>query len=58
MAGAHYDLARAFNLNHQPEDARNELIDAMEIAPGFRPAQKMLLQLSGSEPDEPGATKK
>ena len=42
------DLARAFNLNHQPENARNELIDAMEIAPGFRPAQKLLLQLSGS----------
>jgi tetratricopeptide (TPR) repeat protein len=50
MAQAHYDLARAFNLNHQPEAARNELIDAMEIAPGFRPAQKLLLQLSGAEP--------
>ncbi len=50
LAGAHYDLARAFNLNHQPEAARNELIDAMEIAPGFRPAQKLLLQLSGAEP--------
>jgi tetratricopeptide (TPR) repeat protein len=50
MAGAHYDLARAFNLNHQSEAARNELIDAMEIAPGFRPAQKLLLQLSGAEP--------
>ena len=58
MAGAHYDLARAFNLNHQPEAARNELIDAMEIAPGFRPAQKLLLQLSGAEQDEPAATKK
>jgi tetratricopeptide (TPR) repeat protein len=58
LAGAHYDLARAFNLNHQPDDARNELIDAMEIAPGFRPAQKLLLQLSGAGPDEPGATKK
>jgi len=50
LAGAHYDLARAFNLNRQPEAARNELIDAMEIAPGFRPAQKLLLQLSGAEP--------
>ena len=57
VAGAHYDLARAFNLNRQPEAARNELIDAMEIAPGFRPAQKLLLQLSGA-PDEPAATKK
>ena len=50
LAQAHYDLARAFNLNHQPEEARNELIDAMEIAPGFRPAQKLLLELSGPEP--------
>jgi thioredoxin-like negative regulator of GroEL len=58
VAGAHYDLARAFNLNRQPEAARNELIDAMEIAPGFRPAQKLLLQLSGAAPNEPGATKK
>jgi tetratricopeptide (TPR) repeat protein len=58
VAGAHYDLARAFNLNHQPEAARNELIDAMEIAPGFRPAQKLLLQLSGAQPNEPAATKK
>jgi tetratricopeptide (TPR) repeat protein len=58
VAGAHYDLARALNLNHQPEAARNELIDAMEIAPGFRPAQKLLLQLSGTEQSEPAATKK
>jgi len=57
MAQAHYDLARAFNLNHQPEDARNELIDAMEIAPGFRPAQKLLLQLSGAEQNEPAKKK-
>jgi len=58
MAGAHYDLARALDLNHQPEAARNELIDAMEIAPGFRPAQKLLLQLSGAQGNEPAATKK
>ncbi len=58
MARAHYDLACAFNLNHQPEAARNEVIDAMEIAPGFRPAQKLLLQLSGAEQSGPAATKK
>jgi len=48
-ARAHYDLACAFHLNHQTEAARNEVIDAMEIAPGFRPAQKLLLELSGAE---------
>ncbi len=57
MAQAHYDLACAFNLNHQPDAARNELIDSMEIAPGFRPAQKLLLQLSGTGQNEPAAAK-
>jgi len=57
MAQAHYDLARAFQLNRQPEEARNELVDALEIAPGFRQAQKLLLQLSGGEQDEPEVKK-
>jgi predicted Zn-dependent protease len=46
-AQAHYDLARAYNLNHQPDPARDESVAALEIAPGFRPAQKLLLELSG-----------
>jgi tetratricopeptide (TPR) repeat protein len=45
-AQAHYDLARAYNLNHQTDPARDQLLDALEIAPGFRPAQKLLLELS------------
>jgi len=45
-AQSHYDLARAYNLNHQPEQAKDELLGALEIAPGFRPAQKLLLELS------------
>ena len=45
-AQAHFDLARAYNLNHQPDPARDELLAALEIAPGFRPAQKLLLELS------------
>jgi tetratricopeptide (TPR) repeat protein len=48
-AQAHYDLARAYNLNHQPGPARDESVAALEIAPGFRPAQKLLLELSGDE---------
>jgi tetratricopeptide (TPR) repeat protein len=45
-AQAHYDLAVAYNENHQPEQSKDELILALEIAPGFKPAQKLLLQLS------------
>jgi tetratricopeptide (TPR) repeat protein len=48
-AQAHYDLARAYRLNHQPQQAQEEVLAALEAAPGFRPAQKLLLELSGEE---------
>jgi len=46
-AQAHYDLARAYHLSHKDEQAKDELLAALEVAPGFRPAQKLLLELSG-----------
>jgi len=46
-AQAHFDLARAYHLNHQDDQAKDELLAALEVAPGFRPAQKLLLELSG-----------
>ena len=48
-AQAHYDLARAYNLNHQPAKAKDEVFAALETAPGFKPAQKLLLELSSTE---------
>jgi tetratricopeptide (TPR) repeat protein len=48
-AQAHYDLARAYKLNRQPEQAKDEALAALEIAPGFRPAQKLLLELNDAE---------
>ena len=48
-AQGHYDLAQAYKLNHQPELAKDEALAALEIAPGFRPAQKLLLELSAAE---------
>ena len=45
-AQSHYDLARAYNLNHQTDQAKDELYAALEAAPGFKPAQKLLLQLT------------
>jgi predicted Zn-dependent protease len=45
-AKAHYDLARAYRMNNEPEKAKDELLAALESAPGYRQAQKMLLELS------------
>ncbi len=48
-AAAHFNLAKAYRRASRTEDAREELVLALEAAPGFRPAQKMLLELSPSE---------
>ena len=47
MAGGHYNLARALKAAGQNDKAREEAINALEAAPDFRPAQKLLLELSG-----------
>jgi tetratricopeptide (TPR) repeat protein len=47
-AKAHYDLARAYHLNKQDEQAKDELLAALETAPGYRQAQKLLLELNES----------
>jgi tetratricopeptide (TPR) repeat protein len=54
-AQAHFNLARAYQQNHQTEQAKDELLAALEAATGFRPAQKLLLQLSGAENETPAA---
>lgn len=59
QAQAHFDLARAYRANHQAEQAKDECLLALEAAPGFRPAQKLLLELSNSpEPAAPAPVKK
>lgn len=45
-AASHFNLAKAYRSANRPEDARNEVLLALEAAPGYRPAQKMLLELS------------
>jgi tetratricopeptide (TPR) repeat protein len=47
-AQAHYDLARAYHADKQDEQAKEELLASLEAAPGFRPAQKLLLELSST----------
>jgi tetratricopeptide (TPR) repeat protein len=46
QAGSHYDLAEAYKLNGQNDKAREEAINALESAPDFKPAQKLLLEVS------------
>jgi len=48
-AGSHYNLARAFKANGQTDKAREEAITALEAAPEYRPAQKLLLEVSGED---------
>ena len=45
-AGARYNLARALMLAKRTEEAKDQLLLALEAAPGFKPAQRLLLELS------------
>ncbi len=52
VAGAHFQLAQALRDADQAEAAKDALISALEAAPGYRPAQKLLLELSRGESDK------
>lgn len=45
-AATHYNLARAYRIANKPEEAKEQLLLSLESAPGYRPAQKLLLELS------------
>jgi cellulose synthase operon protein C len=46
VAGSHYNLAKAFKAAGQKDQAREEAVSALEAAPNFKPAQKLLLEVS------------
>jgi tetratricopeptide (TPR) repeat protein len=46
-AGAEFNLARAYFAAGQKDKAEETVLAALEIAPGYRPAQKLLLELQG-----------
>jgi tetratricopeptide (TPR) repeat protein len=48
-ATARYNLARAYRGAGKNSEAKDELLLSLESAPGFRPAQRMLLELSKEE---------
>ena len=45
-AASHFNLAKAYRSANRTDAAKDELLLSLEAAPGFRPAQKMLLELS------------
>jgi Flp pilus assembly protein TadD len=45
-AEAHYRLAMALAKMSETSAARREVLAALEIAPGYRPAQQLLLELT------------
>jgi cellulose synthase operon protein C len=46
---AEYGLARAYFFAGQKEQARTHVLAALENAPGYRPAQQLLLQLEDAD---------
>ncbi len=49
-AGALYDLAQAYFAAHQLDKAETTVLGALEAAPGFRPAQQLLLKIEDAAP--------
>ncbi len=49
VAAAHYQLALAYQKNSQPKQAEEEVFLSLEAAPGYRAAQKLLLELNGDK---------
>jgi tetratricopeptide (TPR) repeat protein len=49
VAGSHYNLARAYNAEGRKDKAREEALTSLEAAPDYRPAQKLLLEVSRGE---------
>ena len=45
-AGAHFQLAKALQAAKRTAEARDEVFTALELAPEYKPAQKLLLELS------------
>jgi Tfp pilus assembly protein PilF len=50
-AGTHYRLAKAYEAVHKNDEAMDEVLSSLEIAPGYRDAQKLLLELNKQTPN-------
>jgi tetratricopeptide (TPR) repeat protein len=52
-AGALYNLAKAYFAARQFDKAEQQVLAALETAPGYRPAQQLLLQLEDAQKHRP-----
>jgi len=52
-AGALYDLAQAYFTAGQLDRAEATVLASLEAAPGYRPAQRLLLQIEDAQPSRP-----
>jgi tetratricopeptide (TPR) repeat protein len=48
-AGANFELAKALQAAGKKDDARDAVLNALEAAPGYKPAQRLLLELDGKD---------
>jgi len=46
QAGSHFNLAKALRATNRVDDAKEQLLLALEAAPGYKPAQRMLLEIT------------
>jgi tetratricopeptide (TPR) repeat protein len=53
-ASAQYNLAQAYFAAGEMNKAEENVLLALETAPGFRPAQKLLLEIKSAETTKPG----
>jgi tetratricopeptide (TPR) repeat protein len=53
-ASAEFELAQAYFAAGEKDKAEESVLLALEAAPGFRPAQKLLLQIKSAETNKPG----
>jgi tetratricopeptide (TPR) repeat protein len=51
VAGAQFGLAQAFQATNRPEDALDAVYSALEAAPGYKPAQALLRELTAKQSD-------
>jgi tetratricopeptide (TPR) repeat protein len=52
QAAARFNLAKAYHAAGRLDDALEQVVASLEAAPGYRPAQKMLLELSRAQSKE------
>lgn len=57
LAAAHFRLAEAYRAANRNSDAHDHVILSLEAAPGYRPAQKLLLELTAAN-TAPSQTRK